>query len=87
MPVRGQLVERFDRTFAILTQLREDAMTYHPRPPNRRHYRRRRARRLSCLPRTARAQGARELVIVSFAGSLQEPHQWLARRMEASIPA
>lgn len=41
---------------------------------------------LACLPRAARAQEARELVIVSFAGSLQEPHQWLARRMEASHP-
>jgi putative spermidine/putrescine transport system substrate-binding protein len=37
------------------------------------------------LPRIARAQ-ARELVIVSFAGQLQEPHQWLARRMEARHP-
>ncbi len=36
--------------------------------------------------RGARAQAARELVIVSFAGSLQEPHQWLARSMEARHP-
>lgn len=36
-------------------------------------------------PQIARAQ-ARELVIVSFAGQLQEPHQWLARRMEARHP-
>lgn len=36
-------------------------------------------------PSIARAQ-ARELVIVSFAGQLQEPHQWLARRMEARHP-
>ncbi len=35
---------------------------------------------------SARAQAARELVIVSFAGSLQEPHQWLARAMEARHP-
>lgn len=34
-------------------------------------------------PFVARAQEARELIIVSFAGQLQEPHQWLARRMEA----
>ena len=34
-------------------------------------------------PSIALAQAARELIIVSFAGSLQEPHQWLARRMEA----
>lgn len=33
-----------------------------------------------------RAQTARELVIVSFAGQLQEPHQWLARQMEARHP-
>ena len=32
------------------------------------------------------AQAARELVIVSFAGQLQEPHAWLARRMEARHP-
>ena len=37
-------------------------------------------------PLRARAQEARELVIVSFAGALQEPHQWLARRMEARHP-
>ena len=37
-------------------------------------------------PMLARAQEARELVIVSFAGALQEPHQWLARRMEARHP-
>lgn len=34
-------------------------------------------------PFVARAKEARELIIVSFAGQLQEPHQWLARRMEA----
>lgn len=28
----------------------------------------------------------RELVIVSFAGSLQEPHQWLAKRMQEKHP-
>lgn len=38
------------------------------------------------LPMAARAQEARELVIVSFAGALQEPHQWLARRLEARHP-
>ena len=38
------------------------------------------------VPLHARAQDARELVIVSFAGALQEPHQWLARRMEAKHP-
>ena len=37
-------------------------------------------------PMLLRAQEAKELVIVSFAGSLQEPHQWLARRMEAKHP-
>ncbi len=37
------------------------------------------------VPQVARAQ-SRELVIVSFAGQLQEPHQWLARRMEARHP-
>lgn len=37
-------------------------------------------------PLLVRAQEARELVIVSFAGALQEPHQWLARRMEAKHP-
>ena len=37
-------------------------------------------------PSLLRAQTARELVIVSFAGQLQEPHQWLARRMEARHP-
>ncbi|MFT8246667.1 ABC transporter substrate-binding protein [Roseomonas sp. BN140053] len=38
------------------------------------------------LPSLLRAQEARELVIVSFAGELQQPHQWLARRMEAAHP-
>ncbi|KPL55168.1 hypothetical protein ABB55_25475 [Prosthecomicrobium hirschii] len=38
------------------------------------------------LPAIVRAQGAKELVIVSFAGQLQEPHQWLARKMEAKHP-
>jgi putative spermidine/putrescine transport system substrate-binding protein len=38
------------------------------------------------LPTIGRAQGSRELVIVSFAGQLQEPHQWLARRMEQRHP-
>jgi putative spermidine/putrescine transport system substrate-binding protein len=37
-------------------------------------------------PGLLRAQAARELVIVSFAGQLQEPHQWLARRMEQATP-
>jgi len=37
-------------------------------------------------PMIARAQQQQELVIVSFAGQLQEPHQWLARRMEARHP-
>ncbi len=37
-------------------------------------------------PMLARAQDTRELVIVSFAGALQEPHQWLARRIEARHP-
>jgi putative spermidine/putrescine transport system substrate-binding protein len=40
---------------------------------------------LAC-PAVGRTQEARELVIVSFAGQLQEPHQWLARRMEARHP-
>ena len=35
------------------------------------------------LPALAHAQQGSELVVVSFAGALQEPHQWLARRMEA----
>lgn len=34
----------------------------------------------------ASAQEQRELVIVSFAGSLQEPHQWLAKRLEEKHP-
>src|SRR3954471_19465192 len=38
------------------------------------------------LPSVAHAQAPGELVIVSFAGALQEPHQWLARRMEARHP-
>ena len=38
------------------------------------------------MPSIARAQTQRELVIVSFAGQLQEPHQWLARKMEARHP-
>ena len=38
------------------------------------------------MPSALRAQAARELVVVSFAGQLQEPHQWLARRMEARHP-
>lgn len=37
-------------------------------------------------PSVLRAQSARELVVVSYAGQLQEPHQWLARRMEAATP-
>ena len=37
-------------------------------------------------PLLARAQEPRELVIVSFAGALQEPHQWLARRLESRHP-
>ena len=37
-------------------------------------------------PLLVRAQEARELVIVSFAGALQEPHPGLARRMEAKHP-
>jgi putative spermidine/putrescine transport system substrate-binding protein len=41
---------------------------------------------LLAAPSLARAQTARELVIVSFAGQLQEPHQWLARRMEQATP-
>jgi putative spermidine/putrescine transport system substrate-binding protein len=41
---------------------------------------------LVAAPGLVRAQAARELVIVSFAGQLQEPHQWLARRMEQSVP-
>ena len=38
------------------------------------------------IPGSVRSQAQRELVIVSFAGSLQEPHQWLARRMEQRHP-
>jgi putative spermidine/putrescine transport system substrate-binding protein len=41
---------------------------------------------LAGLPYMVRAQEAKELIVVSFAGALQEPHQWLARRMEASTP-
>lgn len=40
----------------------------------------------AALPTSLRAQEARELVIVSFAGQLQEPHQWLAKRMEEKHP-
>eukprot|EP01037_Dinobryon_pediforme_P023723 gene23723-25252_t len=38
------------------------------------------------MPGLLRAEEAKELVIVSFAGQLQEPHQWLARRLEAKHP-
>jgi len=41
---------------------------------------------LLAAPALLRAQEARELVVVSYAGQLQEPHQWLARRMEAATP-
>lgn len=34
-------------------------------------------------PALLRAQEAKELIIVSFAGALQEPHQWLAKKLEA----
>ena len=37
-------------------------------------------------PAWLRAQEAKELIIVSFAGSLQEPHQWLAKKLEARYP-
>lgn len=37
-------------------------------------------------PAVVFSQDSRELVIVSFAGALQEPHQWLARRMESKYP-
>jgi putative spermidine/putrescine transport system substrate-binding protein len=38
------------------------------------------------MPGILRAQEARELVIVSFAGQLQEPHQKLAQEMQAKHP-
>ena len=38
------------------------------------------------VPAIVRAQQARELVIVSFAGALQEPHRWLADRIEKRHP-
>jgi putative spermidine/putrescine transport system substrate-binding protein len=38
------------------------------------------------LPAVARAQGARELVIVTYPGRLSEPHRWLADRLEARHP-
>ena len=38
------------------------------------------------LPSALRAQEAKELVIVSFAGALQEPHKWLAARIEQRHP-
>ncbi len=38
------------------------------------------------FPSLLLAQAARELVIVSFAGQLQEPHQWLAKRLEEKNP-
>lgn len=38
------------------------------------------------LPLATHAQAARELVIVSFAGQLMEPHRWLADRMEKRHP-
>jgi putative spermidine/putrescine transport system substrate-binding protein len=41
---------------------------------------------VASAPTIARAQQQQELVIVSFAGQLQEPHQWLARRMEGRHP-
>jgi putative spermidine/putrescine transport system substrate-binding protein len=34
------------------------------------------------VPGAARAQGARELVIVTYPGKLSEPHRWLADQME-----
>ncbi len=41
---------------------------------------------VTATPSLLRAQAARELVIVSFAGQLQEPHRWLADRMEKRHP-
>jgi len=41
---------------------------------------------IAAAPTLLRAQAARELVIVSFAGQLQEPHRWLADRMEKRHP-
>jgi putative spermidine/putrescine transport system substrate-binding protein len=38
------------------------------------------------LPSRTWSEDAKELVIVSFAGQLQEPHQWLAKRMEQKHP-
>ena len=38
------------------------------------------------MPSLLYAQAARELIIVSFAGQLQEPHQWLAKRLEEKNP-
>ena len=41
---------------------------------------------ITAAPGFLRAQAPRELVIVSFAGQLQEPHRWLADRMEKRHP-
>lgn len=38
------------------------------------------------MPGLLRAQTASELIVVSFAGQLQEPHRWLADQMEAEMP-
>ena len=37
-------------------------------------------------PPAPRAQGARELVIITYPGRLSEPHRWLADQMEARHP-
>ncbi|MBM3599632.1 MAG: extracellular solute-binding protein [Alphaproteobacteria bacterium] len=36
----------------------------------------------TAAPAIVKAQGARELVIISYPGKLQEPHRWLADQME-----
>ncbi len=41
---------------------------------------------LAAAPSLSRAQATRELVIVSFAGQLQEPHRFLADQMEKRHP-
>lgn len=41
---------------------------------------------LLSMPAIVRAQGARELVCITYPGRLSEPHRWLADQMEARHP-
>ncbi len=54
------------------------------------HFSRRRALQLAAggavtlaIPSIVRAQAARELVVITYPGTLSEPHRWLADQMEA----